>query len=377
MKPNPGFLPLFHERPRGDVATLLLILCPLFVLGCDAQNAEPAIETHTIVVTKPEVRSITLNQRYVCQIHSRRHIEVKALERGYLDAISVKEGQEVKKGDELFKVIPIIYKAKYDAELAEQAIAQMEFDFSQKLSTEKVVSTNEVSLEKAKLLRAKAKTELAAAELNFATIKAPFDGIIDRLQHQEGSLLEESSTLTTLSDNSLMWVYFNVPEARYLEFMADKDQHGPEMKIDLVLANGKKFSQEGTIGAIEADFNNRTGNISFRADFPNPDRLLRHGQTGNVFLTHVQKDAMVIPQKSTFLILDKRFVYVVDKDDIARQRELEISHELDDIFIVKSGIEVDDKIVLEGVQQVHDGVKIQYETRSVAQVYENLKYHAE
>lgn len=341
------------------------------------QKAEQTIEPHKIVVTKPEVKTITLNTRYVCQIHSRRHIEVKALERGYLEAISVKEGQQVKKGDELFTVVPIIYKAKYDAELAEQAIAQLEFDFSQKLSEDKVVSKNEVSLEKAKLLRSKAKTELAAAELNFATIKAPFDGIIDRLQHQEGSLLEESSTLTTLSDNSLMWVYFNVPEARYLEFMADKSQHGPDMKIDLVLANGKKFPQEGTIGAIEADFNNKTGNISFRADFPNPDSLLRHGQTGNVYLTHVQKDAMVVPQKSTFQILDKRFVYVVDKDDIARQRELEISHELEDIFIVASGLGVDDKIVLEGVQQVHDGDKVKYETRSVAQVYENLKYHAE
>ena len=133
-------------------------------------------------------------------------------------------------------------------------------------------------------MKANAKAKLAQAELNFATVKAPFDGIIDRLHDQHGSLVKEGEILTTLSDNSLMWVYFNVPEARYLEYMADVSQDKEDQQIELVLANGNKFQQLGKIGAIEADFNNETGNIPFRADFPNPDRLLRHGQTGNVLI---------------------------------------------------------------------------------------------
>ena len=124
-----------------------------------------------------------------------------------------------------------------------------------------MVSQNEVALLEAKLAKAQAKADLAEAELNFATVKAPFDGIVDRLHQQQGSLVKEGDILTTLSDNSVMWVYFNVPEARYLEYMADLKQHKEDLKIELMLANGSKFPQTGKIGAIEADFNNETGNI--------------------------------------------------------------------------------------------------------------------
>ena len=112
-----------------------------------------------------------------------------------------------------------------------------------------------------------------------------------------------------------MWVYFNVPEARYLEYMADADWDRDGQKIELVLANGSKFPQTGKIGAIEANFNSETGNIPFRADFPNPNGLLRHGQTGNVLIHRTLNNAIVIPQRATFEILDKQYVYVVGKDE--------------------------------------------------------------
>ena len=209
----------------------------------------------------------------------------------------------MKEGDVMFKVIPILYQTKADAELAEAKLAQLEYNYTKKLYEDKVVSQNEVILLEAKLAKAQAKADLAQAELNFATVKAPFDGIVDRLHHQQGSLVEEGEILTTLSDNSVMWVYFNVPEARYLEYMADLNQHKEDLKIELMLANGNKFEQLGKIGAIEADFNNENGNIPFRADFPNPDRLLRHGQTGTVLISRVQNDAIVIPQRATFEVL--------------------------------------------------------------------------
>ena len=150
-----------------------------------------------------------------------------------------------------------------------------------------MVSQNEVLLFKAKLDRAKAKADLAQAELNFTDVTAPFDGIVDRLHEREGSLIKERDILTTLSDNSVMWVYFNVPEAQYLEYMASLKQDNEDHKIELVLANGNKFPQSGKIGAIEAQFNNETGNIPFRADFKNPDRLLRHGQTGTILIHRI------------------------------------------------------------------------------------------
>ncbi len=356
---------------------IVLALISVSLPACNMHREQRHADAHKIVVTSPQAKPVTITEQYVCQIHSRRHIQIRALEMGYLEAIPVKEGQAVKKGDVLFQVVPVIYQAKLDAQLAEQELAQMKYDYSVKLAEEKVVSKNEALLLKAELSRAQAKAQLADAELNFATVKAPFDGIVDRLQHQQGGLVEEGEALTTLSDNSLMWVYFNVPEASYLDYMTELGQRQDEQKIELVLANGKKFDQVGKISAIEADFNNQTGTVPFRADFPNPDHLLRNGQTGTVLLSRIQKDAVVIPQRATFEVLDKRYVYTIDKDHVVHQREIVIENELDDLFVIKNGVGVDDKIVLEGIRQVRDGDKVEYEDRQPEKVIANLKYHAE
>jgi membrane fusion protein (multidrug efflux system) len=360
----------------SPILAVILALASLSLPAC-SKHEEHHAEAHKIVATTPESKAVTLTQQYVCQIHSQRHIKVRALEMGYLEAITVKEGQHVKEGDLLFKVIPILYQKKADAEIAEAKLAQLEYNYTKSLFEKKVVSENEVLLLEAKLKRAQAKADLASAELNFATVKAPFDGIIDRLYQQQGSLVQEGEILTTMSDNSVMWVYFNVPEARYLEYMANLKQRKEELKIELMLANGSKFDQVGKIGAIEADFNNENGNIPFRADFPNPERLLRNGQTGTLLISKVQDDAIVIPQRATFEVLQKRYVYVIDKDDVAHQREIAIQNELEDQFIIKSGVGVNDKIVLEGIRQVRDGDKVECEDHQAKQVAEHLKFHAE
>jgi membrane fusion protein (multidrug efflux system) len=346
--------------------------------ACNTHREEHHHEAHKILATSPESKTVTITQQYVCQIRSQRHIKVRALERGYLETVPIREGQTVKQGDLLFNVIPVLYQAKLDAENAEAKIAQLEFNYTKKLYEDKVVSQNEVALLDAKLAKARAKADLAAAELSFATVKAPFDGIVDRLLHQHGSLVEEGEILTTLSDNSTMWVYFNMPESRYLEFMADQKQHRGA-KIDLVLANGQTFDHAGQIGAIEADFNNETGNIPFRADFPNPERLLRHGQTGNVLLSRQVPDALVIPQRATFEVLDKRYVYVIEAGNVARQREIFVHEEIDDVFVIKKdkGVGVEDKIVLEGVRQIRDGDTVEFEQLSADHVAGHLKQHAE
>ena len=357
--------------PISAIALAMISLC---LPACNMHPEEEHHEPHKITATSPESKDVTLTQPYVCQIHSQRHIKVRALEMGYLEAIQIKEGQQVKEGELLFTVRPILYQTKLDAENAEAKLAQLQLQYTEKLYQDKVVSQNEVRLREAELAKASAKALMAKAELDFATVKAPFDGIVDRLLHQQGSLVEEGEILTTMSDNSLMWVYFNVPEARYLEYMQNDKE---DLKIELMLANGSKFEHLGKIGAIEADFNNETGNIPFRADFPNPDRLLRHGQTGTVVISRVKKDAILIPQRATFEVLQKRYVYIIGEDGVAHQREIVIQNELEDLFVVKQGVTVEDKIVLEGIRQVRDGDKVEYEDRQPEQVAANLKYHAE
>jgi membrane fusion protein (multidrug efflux system) len=320
-------------------------------------------ENQKIVVTSPQTKDVTITQQYVCQIHSHRHINVRALANGYVQEIFVKEGQAVKQGDVMFKILPTLYKAKHDAELAEVRVAEIELNHTKKLSEQKAVSSEEVALHQAKLDKARAQAKLAEAELNFTIVKAPFDGMVDRLHEREGSLVNQQDTLTTLSDNRVVWVYFNVPEASYLEYMAREGQDQEAPRVELRLANGSKFSKTGRIGAIEANFNNQTGTIPFRADFENLNGLLRHGQSGTVLLQRTLKNARIIPQRATFEVVGKRYVYVVDKKSVVHQREIVIQNESEGIFVIEKGLNVNDQIVLEGVRQVRDGEKVEYEFR--------------
>jgi membrane fusion protein (multidrug efflux system) len=332
----------------------------------------PAPEREKIVVSNPLAKDVVVARQYVGKIRGRRHINVSALSAGYLEGITVKEGQAVKKGDVLFKVVPVLYKARYDAERAEVQLAQIEFNNAKKLFDQKVVSAQEVKLYEAKLAKAEAKAKLAEAELSFTEVKAPFDGLVGRLLQQEGSAVKEGDALTTLSDNSSMWVYFEVPEARYLEYMADPDRIKEGSPVELVLANGDKFPEAGKLAAIEGQFENDTGNITFRADFPNPKGLLRHGQTGTVLISESLKNAVVIPQRATFEVLDKRYVYVVGKDDVAHRREITVRAELGDRFVVQKGLDAKDRIIVGGVPQVRDGEKlVGYEYRKPAEVVGN------
>ena len=370
------------------VSTVNLILLCLLLPGCQKiegeqvekhhSEGEPHHAEHKILVTSPVAKDVISTQNYVCQIHSRNHIEVRALEGGYLEKILVKEGQAVKKDDLLFKILPVLYQAKLDSDVAEAKLAEIELQNTEKLFEQKIVAQPEVALAKAKLAKMQAKVKLAEAELNFAEVKAPFDGIVDRQHQQLGSLIEEGQVLTTLSDNNVMWVYFNVPEAHYLEYKAAIDAKSEQdLNLDLMLANHNKFSETGQISAIEADFNNTNGNIAFRADFPNPDGLLRHGQTGTVLLHRTVKNALVIPQRAKFEILAKNYVYVVGEDNIVHQREIVIENEQDDIYLIREGLEAGDKLILEGLRQVRDGDKVEYEFVPPEEVLGNLKYHAE
>jgi membrane fusion protein, multidrug efflux system len=359
------------------VPALLVALLTLSLPACEKHEEGSESERHTIVVTNPKALDVIITRQYVCQIHAQRHINIRALQDGYLQAIRIKEGQLVKAGDELFSVIPILYEAKYEAEKAEANLADLELGYAKSLAEQKAVSIKEVALYEAKLAKANAKMILAKRELDFTKVKAPFDGIVDRLHEQQGSLIKERDILTTLSDNSLMWVYFNVPEKQYLEYMTTSEEDKAEQRIELLLAGNRKFPLPGKIGAIEAKFNNETGTVPFRADFQNPDRLLRHGMTGNILVHTPLKNAVVIPQRATYEILERLYVYVVDKDNVVHQREISKEYEMQDVFVVKKGIGVGDRIVFEGVREVRDGEKVEYEFRPPEQILTHQQYHAE
>jgi len=372
------------------IRTLFPALLSVTLVACGSTHAADREEEahHPIVLTSPAVMDVPTTQGYVCQVHSRRHIEVRALDEGYLQEIPVHEGQAVREGQLLFKLLPVVYRARLDSHRAELNLAEIHLRNVRQLFEQHVVSDQELAMAVAERNRAKADNDLAEAEFRFTNIVAPFDGIIDRQYVQQGSLVEAGDMLTTVSDNSLMWVYFNVPEADYLRYRSIPDATDPEnpqvlrlagATIQLRLANGAIFDQTaGDTLTIESTFDNETGNIQFRADFPNPENVLRHGQTGTLLINQMLHDGLVIPQRAVFDILDKQYVFVVGEDGIAHQREITISHEADDIFVINTGLGANDRFVLEGVRQVIDGEHVSSpEFRDPEEVLSHLKHHAE
>jgi membrane fusion protein (multidrug efflux system) len=347
----------------------------LFIICCNKHQEEKR-EERIFEVTTPIAMDTSMTKEYVCQIHSIRHIEVRSMERGYLQNISVDEGQKVQKGQLMFKIMGNIYQAELDKAKAEGDAANIEYKNTKLLADGKVVSQNELALSKAKLNKAKAEILLAETHLGFTNIKAPFSGVIDHLLAREGSILEEGELLTTLSDNSQMWVYFNVPEAEYLNYMMLAKKNEKE-KVKLLLANNQEFNQIGTVETIEGEFNNETGNIAFRATFSNPQSILRHGETGTILMNIPLKNALIIPQKATFEVLNKRYVFVIDKKNTVRQTEITIGASLPNLFVVKKGLAATDKILLEGIRLVKDKDVIKYKLADPKKVMSSLDVYAE
>ncbi len=332
-------------------------------------------------VTSPLKKDTIITRDYVCQIRSQQHIELRALEKGYLQKIFIQEGKFVKKGQLLFQIMPLLYQAELQIAQAEAEFVRIEYENTKALADSGVVSKNELFMAKAKLTKAKAQQALAQVHLGFTEVRAPFDGIIDRFQLRLGSLVNEGDLFTTLSDNNEMWVYFNVPEAEYLDYKLIENKptatSDGNMKVRLYMANNELFPHVGKVKTIEADFNNETGNIAFRANFPNPQRLLRHGETGNVQVTVPFKNSLIIPQKATFEVLDKKYVYVVDKENRLETRKISIAAELPDLYIIKDGLKETDKILLEGLRLVSENDKIEYIYMAPIKIIANLKIKAE
>ncbi|HRO43643.1 MAG TPA: efflux RND transporter periplasmic adaptor subunit [Flavipsychrobacter sp.] len=321
-------------------------------------------EATTFIVTNPQQKDTVIYQEYVSQIRSIQHIELRTLEKGYLQKIYVDEGQNVKKGQLLFQIMPVVYQAEAQKAQAELTTATVEYQNTKLLADSNIVSKNELALGKARLERARAELNLSRAHLSFTQIRAPFDGIIGKFNDVRlGSLLDEGELLTTLSDNAKVWVYFNVQETEYLNY-AGREKADKPVNVKLQMANNVLFDEEGVIETIEADFNNETGNIAFRATFANPNRILRHGETGNILMPVILKNALLIPQKATFEILDRKYVYVVGADNKVAAREITIQQELPHIFVISEGLNPNDKVLVEGIRKVKNGDQIHYQQQS-------------
>jgi membrane fusion protein, multidrug efflux system len=354
---------------------LLFLLLSLLSGGCKHHTHAHA-EKGKFLVTSPLRKDTELTRDYVAQIRAIQHIELRALERGYLQGIFVDEGRQVQKGARMFQIMPMIYQAEVQKAQAEADLSEIELNNTKILADKNVVSPNELALSKAKFNKAQAEVVLATTHKGLTEIRAPFSGIMGRFQVRQGSLLDEGDLLTTLSDNTTVWVYFNVTEAEYLDYKSTPHADEPT-PVRLVMANGKVFDQPGKVETIEADFNNETGNLAFRATFPNPAGLLRHGETGKILMTIPLKDALLIPQKATFEVLDKRFVFVVDEKNVVHTRAVKVQAELPQLYVIEEGLSETDRVLVDGLRKVRDGSEIAVDFKPPSEVLAHLEVPAE
>nr|WP_315181941.1 efflux RND transporter periplasmic adaptor subunit [uncultured Flavobacterium sp.] len=351
---------------------LVALLC---LVSCTTKKEEKE-EAGKFTVTNPVSIDTSFTKEYVSQIRSVRNIEIRAQEKGFLQNIYVDEGQFVKAGQLLFRIMPKMYEAELLKAQAEAKAAAIELQNAKTLADKNIVSKSEQFIAQAKLEQAKAEVALAKIHLSFTEIRAPFAGTIDRIPKKLGSLIDEGELLTSLSDNSTMFAYFNVSEPEYLEYQNNIKGRG-NSAVSLLLANNKPLKYKGKVEVIESEFDSETGNISFRASFPNPDKLLKNGETGKVLMTVPVKNALIIPQKATYEIQDKMYVFVVDRNNVVRSREITLTGEMPDLYVVESGITANDRILLEGVQKVKEDDKIKFEYQKPKEVLNHLKLKAE
>ena len=324
-------------------------------------------------------------KEYAAELQAVQYVEIRSHIRGFIEKIHVDEGAFVSTGQLLFTIDNRILKQqieKLQAQLvmaeAEMKQAQIEVNSTRSLVEKKIISEVELELKRSKVSMAEAKIKevkadlsLAQVNLGYSEIRAPFSGTINRIPNKKGSLVDEGVMLTTLSSTNDVFAYFKVAEAEYLHYQKRK-QSGKFDEVELILADNTRYELIGRIEITETEFDPSSGNIAFRARFSNPKALLKNGSKGKVRIKETVSNAVIIPQRSTFEIQDKVFVFVADKKGKLMQREVVIAERLPHAYLIKEGLTTGEKIILEGVSSLKNGDDITIELLSEAETMKQI-----
>lgn len=346
-------------------------LSATFLLSCGSETVKDPLVADTYPVVKPYRVDTIFNKEYIAEINARQNVEIRTRVKGFIEKIHVDEGKPVQAGQLLFTLGSRLFRedllraeAAFKSAVAELKVLEVELQNTQTLAARQIVSDSELKMAMARKEAAEARVEEARAavgiaklNLSYAEVKAPFSGVINRIPYKTGSVVSEGDLLTTLSDNREMFAYFNISEREFINIMK-RDSLGNREDVSLVLADNEEFPEKGRIETAETEIDRATGNIAFRARFRNPDQLLRHGSSGRILVREELKQALVVPQKATFEIQDKTYVFVVDNNGIVRTRNILPRLRLPHLFVIQSGLDTTDRVILEGIQSVKDGMKI-------------------
>ena len=355
--------------------------------GCKKDVGQAAQQLPELAVMTVETDDATLMTSYPTSLQGVNDVEIRPQATGFLTKVCVSEGQRVSKGQVLFEIDKVALQAAVDQAKAAVAVAQANVNTAQtnannnKLLLDKNIigapayqtSVDALNAAKAQLNQANAPLVAAQKNLSYSVGTAPTSGVIGTIDFKEGTLVSPSTMLTVLSDNGDMDAYFSMTEKEILA-LTDGGKRSVEAAknamppVQLQLANGEIYSHPGKIVSISGVLDSATGSAQVKAQFPNPDGMLRSGNTGNILLPTTSNGAIQIPQAATFEIQDMRFCYVVGDSAKVHSTPIQVS-ELNDgqNFIVTSGLKPGDQIVIEGVGiSVRDGMMIKPKSPAAA-----------
>ncbi|MCL1688592.1 efflux transporter periplasmic adaptor subunit [Elizabethkingia anophelis] len=365
-------------KMRKPSSLILAVAAAMFLSSCGQSSPGSAAGE----LPAPETDFVTLIQgtgdtqkEYPGNIEGIVNVDVKPQVTGYLQAVLVKEGQYVQKGQPLFRIMPDVYNeqvknsdAGLKSALAAQATARLEVEKLRPLVDGKVVSDMQLKTAQANYNAATAQVEQAKAALgsskinaNFTLIKAPVSGYIGRIPNRTGTLVSPADTvaLTTLSDISTVQVYFSISEANYLTYSKEGVFSGDSGNIQLILADGSVYNQKGRVEAGSGNIDKITGSITMKAIFPNPDKLLRSGGAGKIVIGRTVDNIVQLPITSVKDIQDKFFVFKLADSSKVAMVPIQIDGKTKDTYYIKSGVKAGDKIALNRIDMLQDGMKVQ------------------
>ena len=352
------------------------LACCFFMLGCRQAPMQSQSSEYDVLTVATTDRTIPMD--YSATIRGRQDIAIYAQVSGKIAQVCINEGQRVRNGQTLFIIDQVPYKAALQtaeanvaAAKASVATAQLTYDSKKELFARKVVSQFDLSTAENNLLTAKAQFAQAEAQrvnaannLSYTVVKAPANGVVGTLPYRVGALVSASipQPLTTVSDNSDVYVYFSMTENQLLNLTRQYGSIANTLKnmpdVRLVLNDGSVYDRTGRIESISGVIDTSTGSVQLRAVFPNADGLLHSGGAGSVIVPNIHKDCVVVPQVATFELQNKVYVYkvedgkatssMIDVEKINNGRE----------YIVKSGLTPGDVIVAEGVGLLREGTPI-------------------
>jgi membrane fusion protein (multidrug efflux system) len=341
------------------------------MVSCGGGGGRPNFGDNEYPVVTVGTSSADMQTTYPASIKGVQDVEIRPKAQGFLTQINVKEGQTVSAGQTLFVIDNETYQAQVrqaqaTVNTAQQGVntARLTYENSKQLHASRVIGDYELqtaqnTFESAKAQLAQAQAVLASAQeaLSFCYVKSPAAGVVGTLPFKKGALVSGSNVLTTVANISSMDVYFSITEK---EAMALSQQGLASMPaVKLQLADGSIYAQEGTVTRMSGVIDQATGSVQVIATFPNPDKKLKSGATGNLIIPRQNSNAILIPLSCVSEVQDKKFVYILGEGNKVKYTEIKVDPQNDgNNYIVTEGLKTGDKYVTNGITKLTDGMEI-------------------